>query len=406
MSALADRSSLAASSPSRRPQRHLVRWLIAGLGRYLLLPACVLFGAGMVLSGYLAHDQVLYDFRGGLYDAGVAIVHGASPYWPRFLAAQAALMRSGHIALGETALRPFSIPVYPAPANLAMVPLSLLPLWLAGGIYTLLSVAAMLGGLWLLGVRDWRCLLAVSTSYAFLSGLYLGAVGPFLVLGAGVAWRWRARLWPPALAVASLVAVKVFPWTLGGWLLVTRRYRALAVAVAGCLALTLGAWAAIGWHGLVQYPQMLSEISFLQEGRAVSVVTVLVFLGVSPGLASAAAIALAVAILGLAWRVARRPAGDRRAFALAIIAALAGTPIVWEHYMVLLFVPVALVAPRYSRLWLVPVLTPIFGHLLYAAAPLSLKTTEAYSPSALCFALPWLAATAIIAWRAAAPPAD
>jgi hypothetical protein len=30
---------------------------------------------------------------------------------------------------------------------------------------------------------------------------------------------------------------------------------------------------------------------------------------------------------------------------------------VWEHYMVLLFVPIALVSPRFSKLWLVPACT-------------------------------------------------
>ena len=113
-----------------------------------------------------------------------------------------------------------------------MVPLSLLPFALAGILYTLASVAAMLAGIRLLGVRDWRCLALVLISWPFIYGLYLGAVGPFLVLGAGVAWRFRDRVWPPALAIAAIVAAKVFPWPLGVWLLITRRWRALAVAVA------------------------------------------------------------------------------------------------------------------------------------------------------------------------------
>ena len=49
--------------------------------------------------------------------------------------------------MGESADNPFSIPVYPAPANLAVVPLSLLPFWLAGTLYTLLSVAAIILGI-------------------------------------------------------------------------------------------------------------------------------------------------------------------------------------------------------------------------------------------------------------------
>ena len=72
----------------------------------------------------------------------------------------------------------------------------------------------MVGGIWLLGVRDWRCLALTLISWPFMFGVFLGAIGPFLVLGAGVAWRWRERIWPPALALATIVAVKIFPWTL------------------------------------------------------------------------------------------------------------------------------------------------------------------------------------------------
>jgi hypothetical protein len=37
---------------------------------------------------------------------------------------------------------------------------------------------------------------------------------------------------------------------------------------------------------------------------------------------------------------------------LSVVASLALTPIVWNHYLVLLFVPLALVRPRFSAIWL------------------------------------------------------
>lgn len=373
-----------------RSTRTRLRFLAFGLSRYLLLPVLLIAGplfASMAV-GVDTHN-LLYDFKGGLYNAGVAILHGHSPYRGTFLAHQAAIMRAGHIALGETTKRPFSVPVYPAAANVAIVPLSALPLWLAGSIYTLGSIAAMLGGIWLLGVRDWRCFALVSLSWPFLYGMYLGAINPFLVLGAGVAWRWRHRLWPPALGLATIVALKIFPWTLAAWLLFTRRWRTLALTVVACGLLTFGAWAAIGFHGLAQYPQMLSNVSYLQEGRADSVVTVLVVAGAGPSLASVGAIALALGVLGLAWRAARRPDGDRRAFGLVVIAALMGTPIVWEHYMVLVFIPIAMLSPRASRLWLVPVVLPIVELMSRIVIPDSSRL-QAYSPNALRGALPWL----------------
>jgi hypothetical protein len=38
-----------------------------------------------------------------------------------------------------------------------------------------------------------------------------------------------------------------------------------------------------------------------------------------------------------------------------VAAALVATPIAWEHYLVLLLVPIALASPRLSALWLAPI---------------------------------------------------
>ncbi len=366
------------------------------LWRILLLGPLLAAGPVLVRNGVAAHGEpLLYDFRGGLYDAGRAILHGRHFYEPGFLARQVAIMRAGGIGLGELNTRAFSIPVYPALANLLVVPLALLPFWLAGALFTVACAAAMAGGLWLLGVREWRCFALALSSWPFLFGALLGAVGPLLVLGAGVAWRWRHRVLAPALAIAAIIAVKVFPWTLAVWLLVTRRRRAFLVCAAACLALSVGAWMAIGWEGLAQYPRMLSDLTLLQEGRAVSVATVLVIAGVAPAAAAAVALLLAGALLVLAWRLAGGPDGDRRAFGLAVLAALCATPIVWEHYMVLLFIPVALASPRLSALWLAPLASPLLVALSRLAIPDS-PVLRPDSPDALRQALIWLALEAVV----------
>jgi Glycosyltransferase family 87 len=372
------------------------RGLLAAGWRALLITAllgCVPF---LILAlARLPSSSVLFDFRGGLYNAGRDIIHGLSPYQPGFLAHQAAIMRAGGQAVGETANNPFSIPVYPAPANLAVVPLSLLPFWLAATLYTALSIAAMILGLQLLGVRDWRCIALALISWPFTYGLYLGALGPFLVLGAAIAWHWRARLWPPAIAIALLVITKVFPWPLGIWLLITRRFRTLAIAIAIAAVLTFAAWAAIGFHGLAQYPQMLSNLSFIQEGRAVSLVAVLIAIGLPASAASAVAIAAAAALLGYAWRVAKRPDRDRTAFGLAIIAALTATPIVWEHYMVLLFVPIALITPRLSAIWFLPLCTPLITVTWAAIEPIN-GNVQVGNPDTLRSAVLWLLLESVV----------
>jgi hypothetical protein len=344
---------------------------------------------------------MLFDFQGGLYNAGTAIIRGHSPYQPAFLAHQAAIMRAGGVAQGETFRNAFSIPVYPAPANLAVIPFSLLPFWLAGTLFTLLSIAAMMTGIALLGVRDWRRIALPLLCWPFIYGLYLGALGPLLVLGAGVAWRWRASLSPPAIAVAALVVTKIFPWPLPIWLLITRRFATFALAVAIGVVATLAAWAATGFDDrFVQYPQMLSNLSFIQEGRAVSLVAVLLAMGLSgsaAGAASAVALGTTGALLDFAWRVARRPDGDRQAFGLAIIAALTSTPIVWDHYMVLLFVPIALASPRLSAIWFLPLSTPVILGLWIALFHIPAANT-------LGSAVLWLVLEAVVAVKLCRTP--
>jgi len=214
----------------------------------------------------------------------------------------------------------------------------------------------------------------------------------------GIAWRWREKLWPPAIAVAAVVVAKLFPWPLAVWLLVTRRFRALALTVLIGVVAMFGAWAVIGFAGIAQYPQMLSNATFIQEGRASSLVAVLLATGLSPGGAHILALAAAAALLGIAWRFAQRPDGDRPVFCLALFAALTASPIVWDHYMVLLFVPIALVSPRLSPLWFLPTCTPLIGVILMALFPNG-HAAGASNPATVRGAIVWLILEGLIVVR-------
>jgi len=298
----------------------------------------------------------LFDFNGDLYGAGQAILHGHNPYDPGYLAALAATKRAGGIVPSA-----FAVPVYPAPLLIAAVPFSLLPHLLSGLLFLVLMVGAMISGLRLLGVRDWRCIALALASWPFLFGLDVGALGPAIVLGIGVAWRFRARSWTPAIAIASVVVAKLFPWTLLVWLLVTRRFRTLALAIVIGTVSVVAAWAVIGFAGMSEYPRMLANLSFLERGSGVSLVALLLGAGVSGAVAEITALAAAALMLCLAYRFARRPDGGRRALGLAVIAALTASPLVWAHYLVLLFVPIALFSPRLSAIWFVPLLSDLLA---------------------------------------------
>jgi hypothetical protein len=67
-------------------------------------------------------------------------------------------------------------------------------------------------------------------------------------------------------------------------------------------------------------------------------------------------VAVAVALAAVAALVLLRRRRDEVTFGVAVIAALVATPILWNHYLVLLIAPIALARPRLAPLWLVPVL--------------------------------------------------
>ena len=99
------------------------------------------------------------------------------------------------------------------------------------------------------------------------------------------------------------------------------------------------------------FPELVRRLVDIVEVRGFS----LVALGVEAGLSERAAEVLPW-LVGLPLLVgvvvlARRTDGDRGAFSLAVIASIALTPIVWQHYFVLLVVPLALACPRLTWAW-------------------------------------------------------
>jgi alpha-1,2-mannosyltransferase len=302
------------------------RWLarrsvVAALGAVFVIGA--LTGLGLVTGRF-----ILFDFKGDLYVAGRAILHGIDPYRPGSLAAQAATLRSGVTPLVVAS------PRYPPPVLLAAAPLSLLPFKLAGSMFVALCMGAVVLALRLLGIRDWRCLAVACLSEPTLAGALVGNLSPMLLLGVACAWRWRSHSRSGALAVAATVVAKLWLWPVWVWLLLTKRRRTAALAVVIAAAGLLAAWTAIGFAGIASYPHLISNASYVGEVRSGSI---------AGGLLS----------LGLSARISQ----------LVVVAALIASPVVWDHYLVVLFAPIALLAPRFSLIWLVPALATFSGPL-------------------------------------------
>jgi hypothetical protein len=289
----------------------------------------------------LAGWQVPGDF-GVFLVAGEAVLAGASPY-----------------PSGELAPPPAAYYVYPPQLALAIVPFTLPPPSPASSLFTLLGIGAVIGALLVLGVRDWRCHALALLYPGTLEALEYGAIGTFLALLIALAWRYRDRLPLTAAATAGAVVLKLFLWPLLVWHLFAGRTRAAFAAGAGAAGLALAAWAAIGFKGLGDYPRLLRDLTDLEAEHTYSVFALARASGLPELPAQALGILLGLALLALAARAG----DDRRALILVLGAAFALTPILWHHYLVLLVVPVALVRPRLSPLWLLPLAGNVFDAL-------------------------------------------
>jgi Glycosyltransferase family 87/Dolichyl-phosphate-mannose-protein mannosyltransferase len=263
---------------------------------------------------------------------------------------------------------------YAYPPLLAWVVAVLHPLGAGAAtiVWTLLSLAAIAGALWLLGVRDWRCYALAGVFRFTLSAVDLGTVAPFLLLAGAAAWRWRDRVLQPAAAVGVGIALKLFLWPLVVWLALTRRLRAAAIGVGAAVVFVLVPWAALGFKGLGGYAGLLRHLSRDEASSSYSIVALSVrahlpqSVGVVLSLLVAAALLAAAAWVG---RTGRASFADRElaVLTLALAAALAASPIVWIHYFLLLLVPLALAQPQLSLVWFVPFAYSALGEAAWPA---------------------------------------
>ena len=270
-------------------------------------------------------------------------VHGHSPYT---VVDPAALARNDQF-------------VYPPVTALLIAPFAALPHEIGRALVLLLTLACVPLALRLLRVRDWRCYgLAILTA-PVLDAVSLGALSSVLLLGIAAAWRYRDQRHLAAMLTAVTAVAKLFVWPLFVWLLATRRLRTALEASGFAFVLLVGGWAAIGFAGLRGYPHLLHVLSQVEETQSYSVAGLLRLQG---GAAAALTCALILCVVAGVWLARRGPEGDRRSFAVAVAGALLATPVLWLHYLVLLFVPIALARPRLSAIWFAPLafwITPL-----------------------------------------------
>jgi alpha-1,2-mannosyltransferase len=242
--------------------------------------------------------------------------------------------------------------VYPYFALWPFVPLVALSPGLSTILFFALCSGAVIAACLVAADDDpWRALLVLCTAFT-ITGLQLGALSPLLFAGALFLWRVRNRPVAFGLLAAPVVASKLFLAPLLVWLLLARRYRALAWASGSTLAL-LAIGFALGPLGPASYLGLLSKLGAHEARSGFGLIGCLMNAGLEPGMAEGAAAALAAALFSAAYVHSRRAGDERVLFCAGIVASLVLTPVLWSHYLVLL--PAALLALNAPRRWFVMV---------------------------------------------------
>ena len=340
--------------------------------RVVWLASLVFCGVLPVLTVVLLFTATIQDGTEALdfrqfYGAAEAILRGDDPYR---LASESLTAWGG----------PYPYP--PLPALLA-IPLTIFSLQAAGLLLMAALVVVALAIPFVLGVRDWRCYGLLLLWPPVISAIQTGNLTLLLGLGAALAWRFRERRLAVSMSIGVTLAAKLFLWPLVVWLAATRRLTSAVLTCAVGAGLLVLSWAAIGFSGLVDYPDLLRRLEDAVGDDSYTAYIVGLDIGLPSALARVVWLSLGLGLLAVVVLVGRR--GDERsAFILAIAAALALTPIVWLHYFALLLVVVAVAQPRLGAVWFVPlamVVTPGSGH------PTPFETSATLAIAALTIAL-------------------
>jgi alpha-1,2-mannosyltransferase len=328
------RSSAVSQERPSRPSVHGRPGLVAPA----LVVVATIWTLALLVFG-LSEGLLAWDVRFAYLPAAEQVLDGDSPY----------------PALDDPILEEQKGYVYPPQLVLLLVPLTALPIDVVALLVGLGLLALVVATLYVLGVRDVAVYAASFLWMPTASGVLLANVSIPLAFATALLWVYRDRLWPGAAALGLAVSAKLVLWPLLVWTAVTGRVRLTVRALAVAAALTLSAWAVIGFAGLSGYPDLLRRLDEIQAANSYSFVGMAATLGLGETFGRAVALLVGGALLASCVVLARR-GEEFRAFTCAVAATLALSPIVWLHYLLVLIVPLAIARPRFSPIWLLPVL--------------------------------------------------
>jgi hypothetical protein len=236
--------------------------------------------------------------------------------------------------------------IWPPFAAFLIAPLTLLPAAAADWAIALAGLACFVLSLRIVGVRDWRVYGVFALWPQVIGEMRVSHLTPFLCVLLALAWRFRDARFASGLAIGFAGAIKFFLWPLGVWLVAVGRARE-ALLAAGVAAASL--ILVLPFTSLHDYLHTLVELGRDFDQDSYSPFGFLVQFGTPEAIARAAMIGIGAVLLVATWR--------RASFGFAVAAALVLSPIVWLDYYAVAAIPLAVVRPRLSAVWLLPIAT-------------------------------------------------
>jgi alpha-1,2-mannosyltransferase len=311
--------------------------------------AIVVFVAVLGATVAVAGATLGYDFL-AYHQAAVRLLDGRPVY-----------------DLGFEASGAFGLFYYPPTFVPIVAPFGLLSATTAVWVWTGLLVGVFLLGVALLPVSTtvrWWIVLLAGLSWPFVYGVKLGQVGPILFLLFTIGWRWLDDPVRVGLTGALGAAVKLQPGLILVWALLTGRYRAVAVGAVALLVFAAVATLVAGpgsWADFVTLVRQVSDPITTPHNFTPGAIGYQ--LGLGADVASIVQLANTVLVL-LMVVVAARWSSAEASYLATVVASQLLSPILWDHYAMLLLLPVAylLAAGRWWAL-VIPLATavPVVG---------------------------------------------
>ena len=313
--------------PEARPRPSAAGVIDALLPVLALAVLALTVGATLAVAG----DTLGYDFL-AYHAAATRVLDGLPAYDTSFEAAGG-----------------FGLFYYPPTFIPLILVFGLLPATAATWAWIGLLLAAFGVGTALLPVTRrtrWLVVLLAAQSWPFVYAIKLGQVGPLLFLLFAIGWRWLDR--PGVLGAAGALgaAIKLQPGLVLAWALLTRRWAAVAVGAAVLAVLALAATLLAGTQAWADFALLVGRVSDpITTAHNVTPGAIAYQLGMSRDAASLVqwgTMALVVgAVVLAALRLSAAPS-----YLVAVVASQLLSPILWDHYAMLLLLPVAWLVQR------------------------------------------------------------